>query len=76
MPALDQACAAAPSPTTCAADKQLSTLAAQFALKGWQLEVHQRDGRPLYTVGRWGMNRSFTHENDLQAFLRQVGGAS
>ncbi len=57
-------------------DKAQATLAAQFALRGYALDVQQRDGRQLYTVGRWGMNRSFTHLNDVHAFLRQIGGAS
>lgn len=76
MPALQESCAVAPAAPNCAHLKRLSTLAAQFALKGYTLESHQRDGHPLYVVGRWGMNRTFTHLNDVHAFFGQVGGAS
>lgn len=56
-------------------DKTLATLKAQFALRGHTLEVQHRADRPLYIVSRWGQSRTFSHFGDLEAFLRQIGGA-
>ena len=62
-------------PNTQAEGKALATLAAQFALKGFVLDVQRRDGSPFFTVSRWGQCRCFSHPNDVQAFARQVGAA-
>ncbi len=55
-------------------DKILTTLMAQFALRGHTLQVQHRAGQPLYIVSRWGQSRAFGHLGDVEAFLRQIGG--
>lgn len=56
-------------------DKTFSTLQAKFALLGHTLTASTTAGRTLYTVSRWGQSRVFSHLHDVDAFLRQVGGA-
>ncbi len=57
--------------------KQISTLRAEFALRGHVLQINRRadDGRVTYVVSRWGQSRCFSHVHDLRAFLNQIGGA-
>lgn len=57
------------------ADKRLKNLAAELALRGHVLQVQVREGRMLHIVSRWGQSRVFSHLNDLDAFLAQIGGA-
>lgn len=66
--------AGVPSPQ--AERKAISTLTAQFALKGFVLDVQRRDGALFFTVSRWGRGRSFGHVHDLTGFLAQIGGAA
>jgi hypothetical protein len=54
------------------AEKQLAGIAARLARKGWTLHA-LRDG--AYLVGRWGYTRQVADLRDLEAFLRQIGGA-
>ena len=56
------------------AGKWLATLTAEFALRGHTLQALSRQGRTLYVVSCWGQSRTFSHPNDIEAFLRQVGG--
>ena len=57
--------------------KSFANLQAQFALKGHVLSASQNaDGRLLYSVTRWGQSRTFTHEHDIVAFLRQIAGGA
>ena len=55
----------------------LANLKAAFALKGHTLTTSLRadDGRVTYSVTRWGQSRTFSHLNDVTAFLTQIGGA-
>ena len=63
------------NPGSAHADKAFSTLQAKFALLGHTLTASDQAGRILYTVSRWGQSRVFSHLHDVDAFLRQVGGA-
>lgn len=56
--------------------KRLATLKAQLALRGHQLHEVNRAGQVLYVVSRWGQSRTFSQLNDVDAFLRQIGGAA
>jgi len=60
-------------PQPVATNKRISTLLAAFALRGHVLQVQVREGRLLYVVSRWGQARVFSHVNDLDAFLAQLG---
>lgn len=57
----------APSATT-------ATDAEKFAVKGHALQssVRADDGRVTFVVRRSGQSRSFTHWNDVRAFLAQI----
>lgn len=56
-------------------EKRVSTLAAMFALAGHELKSNRNaDGREIFTVGRWGQARTFSHLHDVEAFLQQVSG--
>ena len=59
-------------------NKSFATAQAQFALKGHTLQrsIRAYDGRVTYVMGRWGQSRVFTHWNDVQGFLAQIGGAA
>ncbi|TWD77470.1 hypothetical protein FB547_1094 [Variovorax beijingensis] len=67
----------APSAATA---KDFATVTAKFAIKGHVLQRNVRadDGCVMFTVSRWGQSRSFTHWNDVYAFLAQIqiGGAT
>jgi len=56
--------------------KDLATLQAKAALLGHELRVITFEHRDLYQISRWGQARNFTSLNDVEAFLRQVGGRS
>jgi hypothetical protein len=58
--------------------KDFATVAAKFAIKGHALQSNSRadDGRVTFVVSRWNQSRSFTHWNDVRAFLAQIGGAT
>lgn len=56
------------------AGKRLATLTAEFALRGHTLQALSREGRTLYVVSRCGQSSAFSHVNDVEAFLRQLGG--
>lgn len=55
-------------------DKRFATLTAEFALRGHTLQALSCEGRTLYVVNRRGQPRTFSHPNDVEAFLRQIGG--
>ena len=66
------------TPGAAAPDTQtLTATKAAFALRGHLLQrsIRVGDGRVTYSVSKWGQSRSFTHWNDVQAFLNQIGGA-
>lgn len=57
-------------------DKRVTTLQAQFALKGFSMCIlSDAFGRPLYSVSRWGMVRDFATVDELERFAVQVGVA-
>jgi hypothetical protein len=60
------------------AHKDFHLTAARFAIKGHALQrsIRADDGRVTYTVSRWDQSRSFTHWNDVLAFLAQIGGVA
>lgn len=53
------------------------TAVVQFAILGHTLQrsVRAEDGRVTFTASRWSQSRTFSHWNDVRAFLVQVGGA-
>jgi hypothetical protein len=54
------------------AEKQLAGITARLACKGWTLHALKDN---TYLVGRWGWTRQVADLRDLEAFLRQIGGA-
>lgn len=56
--------------------KHLSDLKAELALRGHALQVDHRAGRELFVISRWGQSHIFSHQNDADAFLRQIGAAA
>ena len=67
------------APTVTAA-KDFATITAKLALKGHALQrnVSANDGLVTFVVvSRWGQSRSFTHWNNVCAFLAtQIGGTT
>lgn len=61
----------APSATTAT---DFAAAAEKFAVKGHALKssVRADDGRVTFVVRRSGQSRSFTHWNDVRAFLAQI----
>jgi hypothetical protein len=55
------------------ADKHIATLAAEFALRGHALRTDSHAEQTLYIVSRWGQSRTFSHLNDVDALLGQIG---
>ncbi|MGJ7486898.1 hypothetical protein ACSFA2_16680 [Variovorax sp. LT2P21] len=56
--------------------KYISTLRAQFARAGHELQIVQKGEVTYYEVRRWGQSRTFSTLHDLQGFLNQIGGAA
>jgi len=55
-------------------DKRLAALTAEFALRCHILQALSLDGQTQFVVSRWGQFRTFSHVNDVEVFLRQLGG--
>ncbi|WP_218510850.1 hypothetical protein [Variovorax sp. dw_308] len=62
----------APDASTVNVDKGLATLKAELALRGFSVHDTVTDG---WLVARWNLSHFCTRIEDLEAFLRRVGGA-
>ena len=57
-------------------NKQFFTVAAQFALRGYDLSRIESDSRALFYVQRHCQARYFSSWHDVQSFLAQLGSAA
>jgi hypothetical protein len=54
-------------------DKRYATLRAQFALRGFELNVISEAGAAMFVVSKWGMTRSARTLDELNKIAVQFG---